>query len=166
MLFTGIKTPVGIKILGSDLSVIQELGLRIEQILRGVPGTRSAYAERVADGYFVDIRVDRGAIARYGLTVQDVEEVVQTAIGGNNIGHMIEGRERYPINVRYQHDFRDDVPALERVLVKTPDGSPGAAGAAGGDCAHDRTVDDPRRERPAGWVCVRRHGRAATSADM
>jgi Cu(I)/Ag(I) efflux system membrane protein CusA/SilA len=123
MLFTGIKTPVGIKILGSDLSVIQNLGLRIEQILRAVPGTRSAYAERVADGYFVDIRVDRAAIARYGLAVQDVEEVVQTAIGGSTIGHMFEGRERYPINVRYQHDFRDDVPALERVLVKTPAGA-------------------------------------------
>ena len=123
MLFTGIKTPVGIKILGSDLSVIQDLGLRIEQILRAVPGTRSAYAERVADGYFVDIRVDRAAIARYGLAVQDVEEVVQTAIGGSTIGHVFEGRERYPINVRYQHDFRDDLPALERVLVKTPAGA-------------------------------------------
>jgi Cu(I)/Ag(I) efflux system membrane protein CusA/SilA len=123
MLFTGIRTPVGIKILGSDLTVIQELGRQIESILRTVPGTRTAYAERVAEGYFTDIRIDRAAIARHGLTVQDVEEVVHTAIGGSNIGRTVEGRERYPINVRYQYDFRADLPALERVLVRTPTGA-------------------------------------------
>ncbi len=128
MLFTGIKTPVGIKILGSDLTVIQELGLQIERILRTVEGTRTAYAERAADGYFTDIQIDRSAIGRHGLTIQDVEEVIQTAIGGSNIGRTVEGRARYPINVRYQHDFRADVPALERVLIKTPTGSQIALG--------------------------------------
>jgi Cu(I)/Ag(I) efflux system membrane protein CusA/SilA len=122
MLFTGMKTPIGIKILGSDLAVIQRVGLQIEALLRTVPGTRSAYAERVSEGYFTDIRIDRGAIGRYGLTVQDVEEVIQTAIGGSNIGRTVEGRERYPINVRYQYDFRADLAALERVRVRTPTG--------------------------------------------
>jgi Cu(I)/Ag(I) efflux system membrane protein CusA/SilA len=122
MLSTGIKSPIGVKILGSDSKVIQDLGIAVERILRAVPGTRNVYADRVADGYFADIRINRAAIARYGLTVEDVEQVVQSAIGGGNIGQTIEGRERYPINVRYQQDFRKDVPALERVLVKSPRG--------------------------------------------
>jgi copper/silver efflux system protein len=123
MLSTGIKTPVGIKILGSDLSVIQDIGGRIEEILGRLPGTKTVYAERSVDGYFTDIRIDRAAIARVGLTVRDVEDVVETAIGGRNIGYIFEGRERYPINVRYGRDFRDDLPALERVLIKTPKGA-------------------------------------------
>jgi copper/silver efflux system protein len=123
MLFTGIKTPVGIKILGSDLAAIQELGRQIEGILKGVRGTRSVYAERVTEGYFTDILIDRATIGRYGLTVQDVEDVVQTAVGGANIGRTTEGYERYPINVRYKHDYRADLSALERVLVRTPTGA-------------------------------------------
>ena len=87
-----------------------------------MPGTRSVYAERVAQGYFADIRIDRDAIARYGLHVQDVQDVIQSAIGGENITRTIEGRERYPVNVRYQRDFRESLPDLERVLVKTPMG--------------------------------------------
>ena len=123
MLFTGVKTPVGIKILGPDLTVIQDLGRQLEGILQKVPETRSVYAERVTQGYFTDIRVDRPAIARYGLTVEDVQDVIQTAIGGENITRTIEGRERYPVNVRYERAFRDNLPALQRVLVKTPAGS-------------------------------------------
>jgi copper/silver efflux system protein len=123
MLFTGIKTPVGLKILGSDLSVIHQLGLEVEAILRTVPGTRSVYAERVAQGYFTDIRIDRAAIARYGLTVADVQDVIQAAIGGETVTRTIEGRERYPVNVRYERAYRDDLPALGRVLVKTPRGA-------------------------------------------
>jgi Cu(I)/Ag(I) efflux system membrane protein CusA/SilA len=122
MLSTGIRTPVGIKILGADLQVVQGLGQRVEQILESLPATRSAYAERVADGYFIDIRMNRAAMGRYGLTVQDVEEVIQTAIGGVNVGVMFEGRERYPISVRYEQDFRNDVQDLGRVLVKTSAG--------------------------------------------
>lgn len=123
MLLTGIKTPVGIKILGPDLDVIQSLGQQIEQALADVPGTRSVYAERVAQGYFTDIRIDRGAIARYGLTIDEVEEVVQSALGGENVTRVIAGRERYPVNVRYQRAFRDDLAALGRILVKTPAGA-------------------------------------------
>jgi Cu(I)/Ag(I) efflux system membrane protein CusA/SilA len=120
MLFTGIKTPVGIKVLGPDLGVIQQIGQQIESILQGVEGTRSVYAERVTQGYFADIRVNREAVARYGLTQQEVQDVIQTAIGGENVTRTIEGRERYPLSVRYERSFRDDLPALHRVLVKTP----------------------------------------------
>jgi Cu(I)/Ag(I) efflux system membrane protein CusA/SilA len=123
MLLTGIKTAVGIKILGPDLAEIQRLGEEVERILQPVPGTRSVYAERVAQGYFADIRIDRGAIARHGLTVGDVEDVIESAIGGQNITRTIEGRERYPVNVRYERGFRQNLPDLERVLVKTSMGA-------------------------------------------
>src|SRR5262249_8086840 len=123
MLLTGIKTPVGIKILGSDLNEIQRLGGEIERILQQIPGTRSVYAERVAQGYFTDIRIDREAIARHGLMVGDVQDVIESAIGGQNITRTIEGRERYPVNVRYERAFRDSLPDLERVLVKTRTGA-------------------------------------------
>ena len=123
MLLTGIKTPVGIKILGSDLNEIQRIGGEIERLLQNIPGTRSVYAERVAQGYFTDIRIDREAIARHGLMVGDVQDVIESAIGGQNITRTIEGRERYPVNVRYERGFRDNLPDLERVLVKTPAGA-------------------------------------------
>ncbi|MBI3047834.1 MAG: efflux RND transporter permease subunit [Acidobacteria bacterium] len=123
MLLTGIKTAVGIKILGSDLNEIQNIGRELERILQNLPETRSVYAERVAQGYFTDIQIDREAIARYGLTIEDVQDVIQSALGGENITTTIEGRERYPVNVRYARDFREDIPALERVLVKTPMGA-------------------------------------------
>ena len=123
MLLTGIKTPVGIKILGSDLNEIQRIGGDIEHALQNVSGTRSVYAERVAQGYFTDIRIDRDAIARYGLMIGDVEDVVESAIGGQNITRTIEGRERYPVNVRYQQGFRDTLPDLQRVFVKAPSGA-------------------------------------------
>ena len=123
MLHTGIKTPVGIKVFGPDLQEIQRIGQQIESILQEVDGTNSVYAERVTQGYFTDIRIDRAAIARYGLSVDDVNEVVQTAIGGENVTRTVEGRERYPVNVRYERSFRDDIGALHRVLVKTPRGA-------------------------------------------
>lgn len=123
MLLTGIKTPVGIKVFGPDLEVIQSLGQRIERILADVPGTRSVYAERVAQGYFTDIQIDRRAIARHGLTIEEVQDVIQSALGGENVTRTIEGRERYPVNVRYQRAFREDIPAMQRVLVKTPMGA-------------------------------------------
>ena len=123
MLLTGIKTPVGIKVFGADLDVIQSLGQQIEGILRDVPGTRSVYAERVSQGYFTDIQIDRQAIARYGLTIAEVQDVIQSALGGENVTQTVEGRERYPVNVRYARAFRDDIQALERVLVKAPTGA-------------------------------------------
>src|SRR5204862_1265284 len=122
-LLTGIKTPVGIKILGSDLNEIQRIGGDIERALQTLPGTRSVYAERVAQGYFADIRINRDAIARHGLTIGDVQEVIQAAVGGENITRTIEGRERYPVNVRYEAGFRQDLPALQRILVKTAMGA-------------------------------------------
>jgi copper/silver efflux system protein len=117
MLSTGIRTPVGIKIFGPDLNTIQELGIQIETILKEVPGTRSVYAERVAGGYFADININRDAIARYGLTVGEVQEVIQSAIGGMNVTLTIEGRERYPVNVRYLRELRDDIEKIGRILV-------------------------------------------------
>ena len=123
MLSTGIKTPVGIKVLGSDLNVIQDIGRQIERTLRQVPDTRSVYAERVAQGYFTDIEIDRVAIARYGMRIEDVQTVIQAALGGENVTQTIEGRERYAVNVRYAPAFRQDLPSLERVLVTTPTGA-------------------------------------------
>jgi Cu(I)/Ag(I) efflux system membrane protein CusA/SilA len=123
MLFTGIKTPVGIKVLGPDLVQIEAIGRRIETALQTVEGTRSVYAERVAQGFFTDIVPDREALARYGLTTADVQEVIQTAIGGENVTRTVEGRERYPVNVRYERDLRSDPASLGRVLVKTRDGA-------------------------------------------
>jgi copper/silver efflux system protein len=123
MLLTGIKTPVGLKIFGADLNVIQGLGQQVERILQQVPGTRGVYAERVSQGYFTDIRIDRQAIARHGLTIEDVQDVIQSGLGGENVTQTVEGRERYPVNVRYARAFRENVPALQRMLVKTPMGA-------------------------------------------
>ena len=124
MLTTGIKTVVGVKISGPDLTVIQQLGKSMEKIVNEVPGTRSVYAERVAEGYFTDIRIDRAAAARYGLTVGDIEDVIQSAIGGEDVTRTVEGRERYSVNVRYERDLRDDLDKLRRVLVPTATGAP------------------------------------------
>jgi len=123
MLTTGIRTPVGIKIFGSSLDEIQRLGQELEGILREVPGTRSVYAERVADGYFLDIVPRRDQLARYGLTVQDVQMVIASAIGGENVTTTLEGRERYPVNVRYPRELRDQPDRLARVLVATRTGA-------------------------------------------
>lgn len=122
MLTTGIRTPVGIKISGTDLKKIQETGEHIEMVLKEVKGTRSVYAERVSGGYFVDIKIKREEAARYGLTVGDVQDVIQTAIGGMQVTTTVEGRERYPVNIRYMREFRDDIERLKRVLVPTMNG--------------------------------------------
>ena len=95
----------------------------MERILQQVPGTRSVHAERVSQGYFTDIRIDRQAIARHGLTIGDVQDVIQSGLGGENVTQTVEGRERYPVNVRYARAFRESVPALQRMLVKTPMGA-------------------------------------------
>ncbi|MEO7166423.1 MAG: CusA/CzcA family heavy metal efflux RND transporter [Chthoniobacterales bacterium] len=123
MMATGIRSQIGIKVLGKDLAVIEKIGVQIERLLKTAPHTASAFAERVTGGYYVDFKVNRDAIARYGLTVADVENVIESAIGGKNIETTVEGRERYPINVRYARDFRSDLPALKRVLVATPSGA-------------------------------------------
>ncbi len=123
MLATGIRSNLGIKILGPDLAGIERIGLEIEGLLQTVPGTRSAYTERVTGGYYLDFYVNREAAARYGLTVEDVEDVIETAIGGKNITQTVEGRERYPVNVRYLRELRDDPESLRRVLVGTSNGA-------------------------------------------
>jgi copper/silver efflux system protein len=122
MLTTGVRTPIGVKIFGADVAEIERLGTEIEKVLETVPGTRSAYAERVAGGYFVDFTPRPDQMARYGLTVAAVQTAVTTAIGGENVTTTIEGRERYPVNVRYPRELRGDVDALRRVLVATPTG--------------------------------------------
>lgn len=122
MLSTGIKTPVGIKITGPDLNVLQNLGEKLEGVLRKVPGTRSVFAERSEGGNYIDFNIDRDAIARYGLTVGNVEDIFQSAIGGMNITKTIEGLQRYPVNLRYQRDYRNNLQALSRVLVPLPNG--------------------------------------------
>ncbi|MCP4907019.1 MAG: efflux RND transporter permease subunit [bacterium] len=122
MLSTGIKTPVGIKITGPKLAVLGDIGERIEAVLRDVPGTLSVYSERVVGGNYLDIEIERERIARYGLTVADVQSVIQTAIGGMNISQTVEGLERYPINLRYSRELRDDISSLRRVLVESPTG--------------------------------------------
>jgi Cu(I)/Ag(I) efflux system membrane protein CusA/SilA len=117
MLATGIRTPVGIKILGPNLEEIEKIGLALEQHLKDISGTRSVYAERVTTGYFLDIAIKRDEAARYGLTVDDVGEVIQTAIGGMNLTVTVEGRARYPVNIRYPRNMRNDVEQLKRILV-------------------------------------------------
>ena len=119
MLATGIRTSLGIRILGPNLAELEKIGIHIERLLQTLQGTRSAYAERVTGGYYLDIDVDRVAASRYGLNVEDVQDVIESAIGGKNIAWTIEGRERYPINVRYPRDLRQDVEALKRILVTT-----------------------------------------------
>lgn len=123
MLSTGIRTPIGIKVFGPDLKVIQHLGEQLEEILTPIRGTRSVYAERVTGGYFLDIEPKREEISRFGLTVEEVLAIVETAIGGMNIDVTIEGRERYPVNVRYGRELREDLDKLQRVLVPTPVGA-------------------------------------------
>ncbi|MBZ0157077.1 MAG: CusA/CzcA family heavy metal efflux RND transporter [Alphaproteobacteria bacterium] len=135
MLSTGIRTPVGIKVMGPQLEEVERIGLELEHHIKEVPGTRSAYAERVTTGYFLDFTVKREEAARYGLTVDDVQEVIQSAIGGMNLTVTIEGRERYPVNVRYARDFRSDIERLKRVLVPVMMGGGTAAPQGGGMAA-------------------------------
>jgi Cu(I)/Ag(I) efflux system membrane protein CusA/SilA len=122
MLSTGIRTPVGIKIMGADLATIERIALETEAAVSKVPGTRSAYAERVAGGYFLDFELKRDQLARYGLSVDDANMMVMTAVGGDVQSVTVEGRERYGINVRYARDYREDVTSLKRVLVPLPGG--------------------------------------------
>jgi Cu(I)/Ag(I) efflux system membrane protein CusA/SilA len=123
MELTGIKTPVGLKIQGPDLNQIQEIGSRIQQILSTMPATNSVFAEKVSQGFYLNIEVNRPEAARYGLTVGDVQRVITSAVGGADIAQNVEGRERFPINVRYDRVFRDDPVAVGRILIGTPSGA-------------------------------------------
>ncbi|SFO77193.1 efflux RND transporter permease subunit [Enterovibrio norvegicus] len=155
MLATGIKTPIGIKIAGPELAVIESIGAQLEPILNTIPGTASVYAERVAGGRYVTIDIERRAAARYGLSIKDVQQVISTAVGGMNVGETIEGLERYPVNVRYPQDYRDSVVKLQELPLVTPNG----ARIALADVADIRYEDGPpmiktENARPNGWVFV------------
>lgn len=123
MELTGIKTPLGLKIQGPNLDGVQQVAARVQQILSTIPAMRSIFAERVSQGFYLNIEVDRAEAARYGLTIADVQQAVSSGIGGKTVAENVEGRERYPVNVRYSRDFRDNVEALQRVLIGTPSGA-------------------------------------------
>src|SRR6266545_2751559 len=123
MLTTGVRTPVGIKIMGADLAEVQKLGEHIEMSLKDVPGTKSVFAESAAGGYFLDFTLKREELARYGLTVDQANAVVMSAVGGENVTTTVEGRERYPVNVRYLRDYRSDPDKLSRTFVMAPNGT-------------------------------------------
>ncbi len=123
MLSTGVRTPIGLKILGANLDEIEKIGTELERIIKPLKGTRSVYAERVSGGYFVDFNLKREQLARYGLSIQDAEEIIMSAIGGESVTAAIQGTERYSVNVRYARDYRDDIEKLQRVLVPTASGA-------------------------------------------
>ena len=165
MLATGIRTPVGIKIMGPDLGTIQQVGRQIEDILRKVPGTTSVYAERTATGRYLDIDIDRVAAGRYGLNIKDVQDIVGSAVGGMTVSYTVEGLERYPINLRYPQDFRDSLQSLRELPLVDPDRRQRDACRRRKD-RRSRMVPAMIRSENAGlpagysWTC-----RAATSAD-
>jgi Cu(I)/Ag(I) efflux system membrane protein CusA/SilA len=155
MLSTGIKTPVGIKIAGPDLKVLENLSKEVEATVKDLPGTLSAYGERVMGGNYVDFVIDRDAAARYGLTVGDVQDVIQSAIGGMDVSWTVEGLERYPINVRYPRELRDDIERLRETLVATPAGPQVPLGQlADLDIHQGPPAIKSENARPNAWVYV------------
>jgi Cu(I)/Ag(I) efflux system membrane protein CusA/SilA len=160
MLATGIKTPIGIKVSGTDLAVIERIGGDIEQALRAVPGTASVYAERAATGRYLDVNIRRADAARYGLNIADVQEIVALAVGGMNVGWTVEGLERYPINLRYPQDWRDSPERLRNLPIVAM----GGAQVTLADVADVTITDGPamirsENARPSGWVYVDIAGR-------
>ncbi|MBU0991406.1 MAG: CusA/CzcA family heavy metal efflux RND transporter [Proteobacteria bacterium] len=155
MLSTGIKTPVGVKISGPDLMVLESIGKQVEEILRNVPGTLSAFAERTVGGNYLDFEINRKEAARYGLTVGDVEKVIQVAIGGMSITSTVEGLERYPVNLRYSRELRDNIESLRRVLIPTPTGQQVPIGQiATLSLTKEPMVIRSEDSRPNSWVFV------------
>ncbi len=155
MLATGIKTPVGIKVAGPDLAVIEDIGRQLETVLEAVPGTASVYSERVAGGRYIDVDIDRERASRFGLNIDDVQDIIRSAVGGMNVTQTVEGLERYPVNVRYPQRYRDSVQRLRLLPIVTPDG----ARIALADVANVEVVDGPpviksENARPNGWTYV------------
>lgn len=155
MLATGIKSPIGVKVNGGDLAAIDSVAQAIERVAKGVPGVSSALAERLTGGRYFDVDIDRGAAARYGLNIADVQAIVAGAIGGENVGETIEGRARFPINVRYPRDWRDSLSALQQLPIYTPQGSQITLGTV----ATVRISEGPpmlksENARPSGWVYI------------
>ncbi|MGB1801060.1 MAG: efflux RND transporter permease subunit, partial [Gammaproteobacteria bacterium] len=160
MLATGIKTPVGIKIAGIDLKVIEDIGRQIEKALKDVPGTASVYAERVAGGRYLTVDIDRINAARLGLNINDIQDIVRTAVGGMNVTETVEGLERYPINIRYPHELRDSLEQIRLLPIVTPAG----ARIPLGDVATVNVTDGPQmikseNARINGWIFVDTKGR-------
>jgi len=160
MLATGIKTPVGIKVAGPDLEVIQRIGQDLERVLANVEGTASVYSERVAGGRYVNVDIDRKRASRFGLNINDVQDVVRSAVGGMNVTQTVEGRERYPVNIRYPQRVRDSVEQLKLLPIVTPQG----ARIALADVADVNVVDGPpaiksENARLNGWTYVDITGR-------
>jgi Cu(I)/Ag(I) efflux system membrane protein CusA/SilA len=169
MLATGIKSPIGVKIAGANLDDIDAIAHRIEQVARGVRGVSSAVAERLSGGRYIDIDIDRAAASRYGLNIADVQSVVSSAIGGENVGEMVEGRARFPINVRYPRELRDSIELLRQLPMLTGAGQQITLGTV----ARLRVSDGPpmlktENARPSGWVYVDVRGRdlASTARDL
>jgi Cu(I)/Ag(I) efflux system membrane protein CusA/SilA len=169
MLATGIKSPIGVKVAGSNLAAIDRVTQAVERVAKTVPGVSSALAERLSGGRYVDIDIDRAAAARHGLNIDDVQSVVAAAIGGENIGETVEGRARFPISVRYPREWRDSVARLEALPILTPLGSRITLGAV----AKVRVSDGPpmlksENARPSGWVYIDVRGRdlASVVADL
>jgi len=155
MLSTGIKTPVGIKISGPDLVVLEEIAKTVESIMKSIPETLSAFGDRAAGGYFLDFDIDRERVARHGLTVGDVQDVIMSAIGGMQVTETIEGLERYPVNIRYPRDLRDDPGQLNRVLIPTPYGAQVPLGQlAALELRRGASVIKSEGARPNAWVYV------------
>ena len=155
MLATGIKSPIGVKVNGGDLAAIDSVAQTIERVAKGVPGVSSALAERLTGGRYIDVDIDRGAAARYGLNIADVQAIVAGAIGGENVGETIEGRARFPINVRYPRAWRDSLSALQQLPIYTPQGSQITLGTV----ATVRISEGPpmlksENARPSGWVYI------------
>ena len=155
MLATGIKTPVGVKVAGPDLEVIEGIGRQLEVVLAEVPGTASVYSERVAGGRYVDVDIDRQSASRFGLNINDVQDIVRTAVGGMNVTQTVEALERYPVNLRYPQRVRDSLEQLKLLPIVTPQG----ARIALADVADVRVVDGPpmiksENARPNGWTYV------------
>ena len=155
MLTTGIRTPVGIKIMGPQLATIESVGREIEQVMRAIPGTSSVYAERLTGARYVDVRIDRPRAARFGLNIMDIQDTVETAVGGMNVTEAVEGRERYPVSLRYPADLRDSPTRLRQLSIPTQSGTPLALG----DVADVRITDGPdmirsENARLSGWIYV------------
>ena len=160
MLSTGIKSPVGIKIGGADLDTLEKIGQEVERLMKKVPGASSVIAERVTGGRYIDIKIDRLKIARYGLNIEDVQSLISTAIGGDNIGEKIEGLARFPINVRFPRELRDSVEKLKSLPIITEKG----ATVPLGEVTAIKITDGPpmiksENARPNLWVYVDIHDR-------
>jgi Cu(I)/Ag(I) efflux system membrane protein CusA/SilA len=155
MLSTGIKTPIGIKISGPDLDMLQKIGSEVEAAVRTVPHTTSAFAERAVGGNYLDIKIDRPIAARYGLNINDIQSVIQTALGGMNLTTTVEGLERYPVNLRYSRELRDNVNAIRRVLVSAENGQQIPLGqVASFEINKGPMVIRSEGSRPNSWVFV------------